>query len=542
MDRSAASAPGPRVKITVLVPLADELRRLRRTLLSVAPEAIRSREIDLIRIGPGESQPRAILNELLQTKNESGAGHVIILAGCAGSLSVAADASTEALIIREVREPLGTTILCPFARVVDPAAAWRIVSQSAIVSSVQEKAEVAKRYQAEIVDLESASFARALAASPRQPWLIIRGISDRHDETLPPEVAGFVDQTGNTRLFAVLGHIARNPRLIPTLMRLSKRTEQAMRDIARTIARIHQTLVNDRDVFTRVAAAPSPSPLPANVLQSLRETAADADGSSAQPTLLIMGGSFDPFTLAHAAIAHAGCSALGSRSTRTDGFPSRVAGLIFIPAARSPHKSEGPAASPSDRTRMIELTLKHDERFAHIPWGVWTDEVDRAEENPGTPSYSVETAERLRSLLDQSGLTNVRLRWIIGADQALALHRWHHPARFIELANPLVLLRPEADQHAGDADWQADAQRLLSALRATGTWDEQAMNAWAKRICPGPLLNISSSRVRELLRVLTRAEGGENPQARPPAEHELSTLIHPAAAEFIRQGRLYSGL
>lgn len=537
------------MKITVLVPLADELRRLRRALVSVAPEAIQSREIELIRIGPGEAKPRAFLDAHFQTKNESVAGHVIILAGCAGSLSAAADASTEALIIREVRDTDGTTIPCPYARVVDPAAAWRIVSQSAIVSSVREKAEVAKKHQAAIVDLESASFARALVAYPRQPWLILRGISDRHDETLPPEVAEFVDHAGKTRLLAVLGHIARNPGLIPTLMRLSKRTERAMRDIARTIARVHHTLLNDREAFTRVAAAteaaaaaPSTSALPANVLQSLRQSAGDADGSSTQPTLLIMGGSFDPFTLAHAAIAHAGCCALAARSTDAEGVPSQAAGLIFIPAARSPHKTDGPAATSSDRTRMIELTLKHDDRFANIPWGVWTDEVDRAAQNPGAPSYSVETAERLRALLDQNGLTNVRLRWIIGADQALALHRWHRPARFIELANPLVLLRPETDQHAGNVDWHAESQRLLSALRATGAWDERAMNAWAKRICPGPLLNISSSRVRELLGVLWHAERGENPQTQTSAERELSTLIHPAAAEFIRQGRLYSGL
>ncbi|MBL0870522.1 MAG: hypothetical protein IBJ18_08105 [Phycisphaerales bacterium] len=565
MDRREASQTSRRVKITVLVPLSDELRRLRRALKAIVPDALRSGSINLIQIGPGANAAWDVIAESLQTKSESNADHLVILAGCAGSLSPAADKSADALIVHEIRDADGSTIACPWARAVDPTGAWRILSSPSILSTAHEKAAAANRFQTDIVDQESAPFARALTTRPNQPWLIIRGISDRHDETLPREVSAFVDHTGRTKMSAVLWSLARNPALIPTLMRLAQRTERAMQDIARAIAQIHRNFSETRELF--VSAVPRhvspisaishsakpdlpaeafirtpPTALPPSVVRALRNEINNAGGSTARPALLVMGGSFDPFTLAHGAIAHAGFLALESRSEHADTSPSKPLGVLFIPAARSPHKAEGPAASADDRRRMIELSLEGEERFARIPWGVWTDEIDRAREHPGAPSYSVHTAERLRSTLDSNGLTNVRLRWIVGADQALALHRWHQPARFIELADPIVLLRPDTQHASSNTDWQAAADRLLSALQQTHAWDEEAMRSWSKRICPGPLLTISSTRVRELLHTLARPDHEVNSRAKHLAHSELATLIHPAVAEYIQKRGVYAGL
>ena len=139
--------------------------------------------------------------------------------------------------------------------------------------------------------------------------------------------------------------------------------------------------------------------------------------------------------------------------------------LIYMPAARSPHKSTGPVASDADRIAMLRLALEGESRAS-----VWTDEIDRTRwhdaeapifgptnatggadrgERATTParppSYTIETVERLLESVERHAETRGGarpvVRLLIGADQAAAFHRWKDARRLMERAEPVVRSR-----------------------------------------------------------------------------------------------------
>jgi nicotinate-nucleotide adenylyltransferase len=163
-------------------------------------------------------------------------------------------------------------------------------------------------------------------------------------------------------------------------------------------------------------------------------------------TVVLFGGTFDPPHLAHAQLAHE------ARDRAAADHPGS-AWLLAVPAARSPHKSAGPIASDAHRAAMLRLA------FADVPRAaVWTDELDRAAAARAAAkpdaSFAIDTLRRARAWLDAHGGSAVTLRLLIGADQALALHRWREPAALIALAPPLIMLRATttlAEVAVGDA-------------------------------------------------------------------------------------------
>lgn len=220
--------------------------------------------------------------------------------------------------------------------------------------------------------------------------------------------------------------------------------------------------------------------------------------------VLLIGGSFDPPHLGHTRVAAA---------LRAAAFPDGpCAGhvwLVYVPAARSPHKPVGPVASDADRVAMLGLAL------ASIPQAcVWTDELDRA---PSEPSYTVDTVRRARAWLDGAGAPGVPLRLVIGTDQAAAFHRWRDPRDIIALAEPLVMAR------AGVIDGAA----ILRSLLASGAWSPADLAAWRERVIDlkSHGLAASSTDVRAKL-------------ARGDA---LIPELDPAVAAYITRRGLYAG-
>jgi len=184
---------------------------------------------------------------------------------------------------------------------------------------------------------------------------------------------------------------------------------------------------------------------------------------------LLFGGSFDPVTLAHVEL---GVTAMTER-----GFDA----LVFVPAARSPHKDAGPVASDAERVEMLRLATGG---VAHAT--VWTDEIDRAGVGVG-PSYWVDTIRRARAW----GLTRGvdAGAFLIGADQAAAFDRWRDARWLFEYAEPLVMLRSPADS--------PDA--LMVALRSSGAWSDDDLALWRSRLVETPLRDSSATGVRGLL-------------------------------------------
>lgn len=142
---------------------------------------------------------------------------------------------------------------------------------------------------------------------------------------------------------------------------------------------------------------------------------------------VIVGGTFDPPHLGHVGLAAA------ARAARAPG-----AGLVFVPAHRSPFKLGGRGQTSADhRVAMLRLAI------ADVPdAAVWTDEIDRAARAPEAPSYTIDTLSRAKRVGSE------RLRIVLGADQMAQLHRWREPRGVLAIASPIVLLRPPLETGA----------------------------------------------------------------------------------------------
>lgn len=149
------------------------------------------------------------------------------------------------------------------------------------------------------------------------------------------------------------------------------------------------------------------------------------------PRLGLYGGSFDPAHLGHRAVARA-----ARRAARLDA-------VVFVPAARSPHKAAAARFDDRQRLELLRLLLEREPQT-----GVWGIELERP-----APSYTVETLESLARL---RGAGAPRPFLILGEDQLAGLSRWKAPERLWALAEPLIVQR-----HSG-----AEFERALAAAAA----------------------------------------------------------------------------
>ncbi len=229
---------------------------------------------------------------------------------------------------------------------------------------------------------------------------------------------------------------------------------------------------------------------------------ADALASPAGTSLIIVGGTFDPPHAAHVALAQA------ARASLPD---ARAAWLLFVPAARSPHKP-APIASDADRLAMLRLATAGVANAA-----VWSDELDRASAPAFSGgSFTIDTLTRARQWTSALGYPPPHLHLLMGTDQVLALHRWREPHAILAMSEPLILARDDT------------TTTLASNLRATGTWDESTIARLTNALVPAPLRPESSTAIRARLATGARAES-------------LADLgwLTPAVAAYIDQHNLY---
>ncbi|MEZ6005781.1 MAG: nicotinate (nicotinamide) nucleotide adenylyltransferase [Planctomycetota bacterium] len=174
----------------------------------------------------------------------------------------------------------------------------------------------------------------------------------------------------------------------------------------------------------------------------------------------LYGGSFNPVHRGHLEVARRAREAFGLER------------VLFIPAARPPHKLDQTLAGPRDRVAMLELAL------ADLEWAA----VEPLELDRDGPSYSVHTAEAL--LAADPGLEG-RLYWILGGDNLPGLPGWYQVERLLELVFPIVLRR------AGDG---AD---LIGPL--AGRLSPRALERLAAGVMDLPPTPGRSSELREAL-------------------------------------------
>ena len=130
----------------------------------------------------------------------------------------------------------------------------------------------------------------------------------------------------------------------------------------------------------------------------------------------LFGGSFDPVHVGHLVVAEAVADALGMR-------------VRFVPAREQPLKHAAHAATPEQRTAMLEAAIAGNARFR----------VDRIELDLPAPSYTVRT---LRALAQRE--PGNRFVLLVGGDALRDLSSWHEFEALPGLADLVAFERPGA--------------------------------------------------------------------------------------------------
>ena len=197
----------------------------------------------------------------------------------------------------------------------------------------------------------------------------------------------------------------------------------------------------------------------------------------------IMGGTFDPIHLGHLAIAAHAQDALGLER------------ILFVPAARPPHKRLASLSSVEDRVAMVRLAIADRPGFE-----LSLIEVER----PG-PSYTVETLTDLAARERAAG-RKPDLTLVLSAETFRDLPGWHEPERLLAACRIAVVQRP--GYAAPDRSWLA--------AQAPGAVDRVDF-------LEGPRLDISSTSIRTLV-----AEG-----------RSIRGLVPPAVERYVAEHHLY---
>jgi adenosylhomocysteine nucleosidase len=162
------------------------------------------------------------------------AGSVVVLAGVAGSLrprpSTGDAVEVSSVVAEDGRRFVPDGRLTALPQV-------RCLSAREPIGSPDAKRAEAARDRADVVDLESAEFAR-VAIERGWRWHVVRGISDGHLDALPPGIDRWTDSEGRTRIGAVLGALLRRQATPGDLVRIGRASTAAMRAVAAALAAV----------------------------------------------------------------------------------------------------------------------------------------------------------------------------------------------------------------------------------------------------------------------------------------------------------------
>jgi len=188
----------------------------------------------------------------------------------------------------------------------------------------------------------------------------------------------------------------------------------------------------------------------------------------------LLGGTFDPVHIAHLVMADQAVSQFG------------LTGLVFVPAARPPHKRDGAVAPFADRLEMVRRAIAGHPRLS----------VSDVEARREGPSYTIDT---VRALAD--ALPGEQLYFVAGSDSLAQLAGWRLPDDLLAECRFVVAPRPGFSVESADARFR-DRVLLLDA----------------------PLLDVSSHDIRE------RVRRGAS----------IRYLVPDAVEAFIREKSLYT--
>ena len=199
--------------------------------------------------------------------------------------------------------------------------------------------------------------------------------------------------------------------------------------------------------------------------------------------IALFGGTFDPVHLGHTIVASAAAEHIGAHK------------VIFVPAKRSPLKGATPKATGSERLDMIKLAIADNPGF----------QVSDRELKKTMPSYTLDT---VREFQEQLG-PDTSIYFLVGADTVDELSYWYKILDLIDQCNFSVMFRAGCTT----PDFTKFAK----------LWGSQRVEKMRKNIIETPLVNISSTGIRNRL-----AQG-----------LNVDEMLAPPVAEYIKKHRLY---
>lgn len=204
---------------------------------------------------------------------------------------------------------------------------------------------------------------------------------------------------------------------------------------------------------------------------------------TAKRKIALFGGTFDPIHLGHTTVAAEAVKQINAEK------------IIFIPAKRSPLKGLYPAASDTDRFAMLALAVADNKKF----------EISDYELRKPRPSYTLETVRQFQANL--GGETTIH--WLIGADSIDELPLWYEITKLIDECNLSTMYRAGCDK--------PDFSKFKDI------WGSERVEKLQRNVIQTSLIDISSTEIRNRL----------------AAGRDVSDMLHPAVADYIRKHNLY---
>ncbi len=204
---------------------------------------------------------------------------------------------------------------------------------------------------------------------------------------------------------------------------------------------------------------------------------------TAKRKIALFGGTFDPIHLGHTTVAAEAVKQIGAEK------------IIFIPAKRSPLKGLFPAASDADRFAMLALAIADNKKF----------ELSDYELRKPEPSYTLETVRQFQTNLG----SDISIYWLIGTDSIDELPLWYEITKLIDECNLSTMYR---------AGCKPPDFSKFKAL-----WGLERVERLQRNVIQTSLIDISSTEIRNRL----------------AAGHDISDMLHPAVADYIRKHNLY---
>jgi len=197
----------------------------------------------------------------------------------------------------------------------------------------------------------------------------------------------------------------------------------------------------------------------------------------------LFGGTFDPIHIGHINLAN---------SLINKKFIDQI---IFVPAAKPPHKPDNPITEFYHRHKMVELAIKGFSYFS----------VSNLEKKRlPLPSYTYDTVKEFQKLYPDD-----KLFLIIGEDSLLQIHTWYKSKEIINCCD--LLIYPRTNENSSieklEAFWnKTDAKKLFASL----------VNL--------KLYKVSSTQIRESLK----------------SGYNKNNFLSKAVSEYIKENNLYA--